>query len=247
MTIDLVIVSVIGIFALIGAASGAAKQVANLAGLALAYVAARPAGNLLGPMLAPEFKVPVAVGIVAATILVFIVVLIASRVFLTMLLQRILAGRDPDSRTLDRALGFMLGGVKVALIAWILICALTFVEENVTFAGRKLGVSPKSSHAFALAREYNIFELTQFAPVKDLVRVAHAASDPKSAEKLKDDPAYQKLRKDPRFKEALNQARLRSALQSGDYQALLKSNVVMQLIQDPEAAAHLRTAAQTVE
>jgi len=247
MTIDLALLSLVLVFALIGAATGAARQVANLAAAVIAWLSARPLGSMLGPHLAPSLNASKGIGIVAATVLAFILVAVLVRWILTAVLRRILAGRDPESRGLDRTLGFLFAGTKVAAVAWVMLCALTFVEDNVAIAGRKLGVSPKDSVAFKAARTWNLFELTEFSPVRDLVRVAQASVDPKRAAALKDDPAFQALRKDPRFRKALEDKGLRPALAKGDYATLVRSSAVMELVGDEQVKQRLRTIAAKVE
>lgn len=244
MVIDVTILCLVIFFALVGAISGAAKQIAHMVGMALAYFASKKLGTVLGPKLAGSFSDSQLAGVLVATVLVFIVVLIAVRYALGALLQRVMAGRDPNNRGPDRMIGFALGGVKVALICYVVISALTFVEQHVVVAGKRLGISPKDSKAFALARSYNLFEMTQFAPLKDFVRVAQASTDPERAQKLQGDPAYKALRQDPRFQRALKEDSLRKALEQGDTQALLRSNLILQLIQDPEFAARVGAAAR---
>ena len=244
MNLDLVLLALVLLFALLGALAGAAKQVANLVALVAAYACARPLGTLLGPPVAGAVHVPLIVAVVGSTLAVFLVVMVVGRLLLTGLLRRVLAGRDPNSRGLDRTLGFLLGGLKVTAIAYVVLCTLTFVEQNVTVAGKRLGLSPKDSTAFALARKYNLFEMTQFSSVQDLVRVAKSAQTPAGAARLKSDPAFLALKKDPRFQQALDETAMRKAIETGDYQALLRSNVILQLIQDPTASARLAQAAE---
>ncbi len=247
MTIDLFLLCVVLLAALLGAMTGAAKQIANVIALLIAYVAARPLGTWLGPMAAPELKAPTAIGIVAATFVAFIVVLVIARVAVAALVGRLFAGQNPNSRAVDRSLGFIFGGAKVGVLIWVILCALTFVEDNVTIAGRRIGVTPRTSEAFALARGYNLFELTQFSAVRDLIAVANASADPRKVEKLKNDAAWQRLKRDPRLKRVLSDKRLRDAYAQGDYRSLLRNNDVLQLIQDPELSDELRAAAASAK
>ncbi len=248
MTIDLVLLSLVLIFALVGAVSGASKQLANLIALVVAYAAAYPGGRFLGPLLAAEFKgMPQGLGIIAATVVVFIVTVVVCRVLFTAILKRILAGRDPESRSLDRALGFLFGGAKVAGVAFVLLCALAFVEDNVTVAGKKLGVTPKDSLSFKLAREYNLFELTHFSALKDFAEVARAASDPKKQRQLRQNESFQALAKDPRFQKALQDRATKSSLQGGDHLHLLRQDGVLELLQDAQTQQRLRAAAMALD
>ncbi len=248
MTLDLILLSLVLLFALIGAVSGASKQIANLVALVVAYVAAYPGGRFLGPLLAGEFRnMPQGLGLIAATVLVFIVTLVVCRVIFTAVLKRILAGRDPESRSLDRALGFVLGATKVAAIAFVLLCALAFVEDNVTVAGKKLGVTPKGSVSFELARRYNLFELTHFSSLRDFAAVARAASDPKRQRQLRQNESFQALSKDPRFQKAVQDRAAKSSIQSGDHRMLLRHDAVLELLQDAQAQQQLRAAALALE
>jgi membrane protein required for colicin V production len=247
VVIDVIILCLVVFFAMVGAITGAAKQIAHMMGMAVAYFVSRKLGTVLGPRLADSLGDSQLFGALVATVLVFIFVLVVVRYALGALLQRVMTGRDPNNRGPDRMIGFALGGAKVALICYVLVSALTFVEQHVVVAGQKLGVSPKDSRAFAFARKNNLFEMTQFAPLKDFVRVAQASTDPEKAAKLQNDPAYKALRQDPRFQRALKEGNLRRALEQGDTQALLRSNLVLQLIQDPEFAARLGAAARASE
>lgn len=248
MTIDLIILGLVLLFAVVGALTGGAKQIANLVALAVAWFVSRKLGPLVGPKMAEALGgVPLMVGVVAGSMLVFIGLLVVVRYALTTLLQRVFRGKDSQNRSLDSALGFLLGGVKVAAIAYIALSALTFVEQHVVVMGKRLGVSPKDSVAFGVARRFNLFEMTQFAGVKDLVEVAQAATDPKQAPKLANNPAYKSLKQDPRFQKTLSDKQLLKAMERGDTQAVLRSDLVLQLLQDPEFVARLGAAARASE
>jgi membrane protein required for colicin V production len=247
VVIDVIILCVVVFFALLGAYTGAAKQIANLVGMAAAYFVCKRLGPVVGPKLAAAAGTADLIGVLLGTVLIFIAVLTLVRFILGTLLNRLMRGKDPSNRGPDRVIGLALGGAKVAIICYLLLSALTFVEKHVVVAGNRLGISPEDSKAFALARRYNLFEVTQFAPIKDFVRVAQASTDPDRAAKLQNDPAYKALRQDPRFQQALKDDKLRRALEQGDTQALLRSNLILQLIQDPDFAARLGAASRASE
>ena len=234
-------------FAVIGAFTGAARQVAQLLAMGVAYFCSKPIGGFLGPKASAVFHLPLVLGVVGATFLVFVVVVMAVRAVLTSVLRRVISGGNPAQRGLDRLLGFLLGGAKVALFAYVGLCALAFVEQNVSLAGRQLGLGPKGSTAFALAKRYNVFELTAFSQAQDLGRIAKARADPHRLPRLRTDPAYRALLKDARFQRALDDPALRRALETGDYQALLRSDSVLELLQDPSASARLSAAAEAAD
>jgi membrane protein required for colicin V production len=247
VAIDLTIACVVLFFALLGAYTGAAKQIAHLVGLVAAYFVSRRLGSVVGPRLAEALGTPLLIGVVLGSMLLFIFTLVVVRYALGALLQRVMRGRDPNNRGLDRAIGFVIGGGKVAFIAYVLLSALSFVEQHVVVAGKRLNTSPRDSRAFGFVREHNLFEMTQFAPLKDFVRVVQASTDPDKAAQLQNDPAYKALRQDPRFQRALKDDSLRRALEEGDSRALLRSNLILQLIQDPDFAARVGAASRASE
>jgi membrane protein required for colicin V production len=232
------------VFAVVGAFEGAARQLAQLVALGFGYLCARPLGKALGPTVAQSFQVPIIFGVMVVMVLVFIGVMISVRLLLTPFLRRLLSGGNPQSRTLDRALGFVLGGLKVGLIAYFLVSALSFAEDNIALAGHRLGLSPRDSISFALARQYNLFETFQYRPVRDLVEIAQALNDPTKAAKLRKDPSFRALKQDPRFERTLGDVAMRKAIQTGDHAALLRRDEVIKLLQTPNVAARLRAAAE---
>ena len=248
MVIDLTILGLVLIFAIIGAVTGASRQVANMVGLAVGYFTSSRLGSIVGPRLADSVGAPLFVGIILGSVLVFVCVWLAVRYALGALLLRVLGtGKHSEDRSLDRFLGLILGGAKMALIAWVALSAVTFFEQHVVVAGRRVGVSTKESLTVGLARRFNLFEMTQFSQVGNLVRVAKASGDPEAAGRLQDDLAYKALRKDPRFQRLLQNEQLKQALARGDTAALLRNDWVLQFIQDPDVAARLRAVIRASE
>lgn len=248
MVLDLIILGLVLFFALIGAITGASRQVANMVGLAVGYFASSRLGPLVGPKLAAALGTPLFLGIILGSVLVFVCVWLAARYALGALLLRLLGtGKHSEDRGIDRFLGFILGGAKMGIIAWVALSALTFFEQHVVVAGRRVGLATKESLSLGVARRYNLFEMTQFSHVGNLVRVARASTDPEKASRLQDDPAYKALRKDPRFQRLLKDEKLKAALARGDTAALLRNDLVLQLIQDPDVAARLGAAVRASE
>eukprot|EP01041_Mallomonas_annulata_P035059 gene35059-57944_t len=70
------------------------------------------------------------VGVVAATIVSFVLIYLVVRLVLTAIIKRLISGKDPANRSADRFLGFGLAGAKAALMVWIGASAATFVENN---------------------------------------------------------------------------------------------------------------------
>ncbi|ADO71290.1 CvpA family protein [Stigmatella aurantiaca] len=247
MIIDLIILGLALFFAVVGAITGAARQVAHLVGLVAAYFVSKRLGPVLAPKLAEALGTPQLAGLLVGSLLIFILVLVVVRYALGALLQRMMSGQDPENRGPDRFIGFLIGGGKVAIIAYVLLSGLTFVEQHVVVAGQRMGLSAKDSKALSFAREHNLFEITQFAALKDFVQVAQLSTDPQRASRLQNDPAYKALRQDPRFQKALKDESLRRSLEQGDHRALLNNNLILQLIQDPDIAARLGAVSRAAD
>ncbi len=244
LVIDLLILSLVLVFAAVGAFQGAVRQLAQLAAIAAGYFCSRPLGRAFGPSLAQSTHVPILFGELAATILVFIAVTVAVRLLLTGVIRSLTRWRNPGR--LDRGLGFLLGGLKIILIAYVVTSALSFVEDNVSWGGRRLGLSPADSVAFAVVRRYNLFELFQYRPVQDLVRIAQSLNDPVKAARLRQDAAFKALAEDPLFGRTLANDSTQRALEAGDTRALLRSDDVLKLLQTPAMEARLKAASDAL-
>jgi uncharacterized membrane protein required for colicin V production len=239
VTLDLVVLGIVLFAALFGAWKGFSRQIATAVGAVAAFFVASPLGTLGGPGVAKHIGCGLTSGVVIATVGAFLLVYLVVQVVTTMVLRRVLAGKDPNNTTTDRVLGFALGGGKLLAMTFVVLSGATFLESNITFAGKKVVFTPKDSVFVKLARDYNAFEHWQFSGVKDLVKVAKLVGNPQNAERLKDDPDLVSLTRDPRFKKALNADGMRRALESGDVHQLLGSGSVIELIQDPEMSRRL--------
>jgi len=184
---------------------------------------------------------------VLATGLAFLVIAVGVRLVLTVFLRRVLAGNDPKNRSVDRALGFVLGGAKVAALAYVLLCVAAFVEDNVVVAGHRLRLAPKDSFLLKGARAWNLLESRQFSGAQELAKVVKAASDPKARASLGQDADLEALAKDPRFQRLLSAKGVQRAAKAGDVTSLLQNDAVLELISDPKVRERLLRLAPQVE
>jgi membrane protein required for colicin V production len=242
MVIDFILLGLALLFGFLGSFSGASRQLAQMAALVAATVLAKPVGALLGPHLSREAGGPAVLGVVAGCLIAFLVIFSVVRLVLTRVLKRMLAGEKEERAGTDRGLGFCLGAFKVLAIAYVVLSALTFAEERVSVAGRRVGLSPKDSAAFEVARVYNLFSYTQFGSAKDLVELARATRSPERAKRLQNTADYKALQKDARFRRALADPHVAKALQTGDWKAALHSDTVLQLVADPAATRRMQGA-----
>ena len=158
MTVDLALLILVLVFAVRGAITGAARQIAAVLGLIIASVAAAPGARLVAPWIARNLDLSSSVATVAATLGVFVAVLVVARLVLIAGLERMFGGDRGERSGVDRALGFVLGGAVIAGFAWVLLSALTFVEDNVRIGGRRFTVAAGGSKAVELTRRYNLFD-----------------------------------------------------------------------------------------
>jgi membrane protein required for colicin V production len=239
VTLDLVVAVAVLVFALLGAMSGFARQVAQAVAGVAAFFAAGPAGRFLGLPVSQKLNASLTTGVVVASVLAFIVIYFSVRLVLAALIRRLIEGRDQPSFGADRLLGALLGGGKAAGMAYLGLCAATFLENNLVVAGKKYSLTPKDSVLVPLVRKYNLLEYQQFSGTSDLAKALKVARNPKTSSRLQGDPDFTAVMKDPRFKNLLNQKALLQALESGDLHGLLSSNQVVELIQDPRMLHHL--------
>lgn len=239
MTVDLVVLALVALGAVFGARAGASRQLAAWGALILAALAAGPGGALLGRTFAQVFHTSETLGGVAASFATFVVVAVVVRVIGTRMLQGVLGGTDPAERGTDRALGALLGGAKLLAVAWVAISALVFVEENVQVAGKGLGLSPKDSTAFAIARHWNLFSAPFFSRAADLAAAQKVFRSPELFQKVAGSPAVAALEKNAHFRAVFADPEVKEALDRGDTMSLLRSASVHRLLQDPEALVQL--------
>src|SRR5256885_17028201 len=142
MNVDLFLIALVALFAILGAFSGAAKQISRLFAAMAAAILARLCGPMAGPWVARQLQTSQTVGIVIATLVIMLVGFLLIRYAVHELVLRILAGKEMKDRGLDRALGFVLGGLRVGAIAWFVLFAIAFLEDNVSIAGQRIAIAP---------------------------------------------------------------------------------------------------------
>jgi membrane protein required for colicin V production len=247
VTLDIVILSLASVFALWGFFAGAARQIATLLAGSLAWVAAGPLGQFYGPVFTKRLATSASIGVVLATLAAFMVVLVVVQIIATMLIRRVFAGHNAHSRTVDRLLGFVLGGAKVLAVVYVALCAMSFLETNVSIMGKKLAFTPKDSQLMALVRQYNLLEKSQFSGAHELVRVAQLLREPKAQQRLKESPDFVALSNDPRFTRAMKSPAMQKAIETGDIMGLIGSNELVELIQDPTSARRLERIGELLQ
>lgn len=247
MIVDLVVLALVIVGAVFGARAGASRQLASWASLVVAALLARPGGILFGGAFARFFNTSPNLGAVAASFATFIVLAVVLRLVAVQVFERVFWGHDPAERGTDRALGALLGGGKVAAVAWVALSALAFVEDNVQLAGKGLGISPKDSSTFAIAHKWNLFSAPFFSKVADLAAAKKVFGSAELFHQMSSNPSVSELEKNPSFRAVITDPEVKEALDRGDMVALLRTRSVNKLLQDPEALVHLAKLRQAVD
>ena len=191
MTLDLVVLAVLAVAALLGAASGALRQAVSLVAAVAGWLAARHLSAPVGHGL--EAHLPRAVARPAAGALLFL-----GGYALASLVGHLALRAGGLARAVrgpaDRGAGALLGGAKGGLAVWVLLSALALV-------GRPVGpFDPAQSDCAALAAAHNLLARIDPAGVRTLRRIVAAARDPRTAERVARDPDARRLLQDPRVR-----------------------------------------------
>lgn len=192
MTLDLVVLGLLLVASLLGAASGALRQVLQLGGVLAGWMAAR---HLSAPVARGlEKALPEVLARPAAAALLFagtfaLATLAGGMVLRARGLSRAVHGPA------DRALGALLGGTKGALAAWVLLSALALAGGPV--GPGRLRVDPRGSEFAGLAGEHNLLVRVDPVAARKLERLAAVLRDPG---RVAGDEEARRLLADPRIR-----------------------------------------------
>ncbi|HEX9307190.1 MAG TPA: CvpA family protein [Anaeromyxobacter sp.] len=220
MSLDLAVLAVLAVAALLGASSGALRQLVSLAAALVGVVAARVFGHDVGEGIARSVT-PAARGV--APLLLFLgAFALASLVGLALLRWTGLARavRGP----LDRAAGALLGGAKAAVAAWALLSALALAGD---LAPDAVTSRAKGSDFAALARAHNLVARLDANAARRLERALEAARRARAAGALASDPDSARLLDrvgalEPAPGGAIDPARAAKALEDPEVRALVE-------------------------
>ncbi len=160
MTLDLAVLALLAVASLLGAASGALRQLVQLAAVVLGWLAARQLGahvaaglaKSVGPLLGRAFApLLLFLGVFAAGSLAGAIVLRATGLYR--------AVRTP----VDRGIGALLGGAKGAIAAWVLLSALALAGGS---APGWIARPARGSDLAALAARHNLFARLDPGPAR---------------------------------------------------------------------------------
>jgi membrane protein required for colicin V production len=175
LALDLAVLAVLALAALLGAASGALRQVVQLAAVGVGWLAARQLGAPVAEGLARSVSPLVARA--AASALLFAGVMALVSLLGAFVLRATGVARAVRSPA-DRGLGALLGGVKGGLVVWVLLSALAIAG---TAAPRGLALDPGYSQFASLARRHNLLERIAPAQLERIERLRSRDRGPRGA------------------------------------------------------------------
>ncbi len=194
MTLDLLVLVVLALAALSGAATGALRQCVGLGAAVLGWLAAR---HLAAPVAEGLSRwLPGLVARAAAPVLLF------AGIFALATLAGALALRATGISAVvrgpaDRGVGAVLGGAKGALVAWVLLSALALAAGD---APRVFGLDLRGSDFAALSARHDLLHRLDPARARSLQRVLRAARAAERAGRAAPDPEARRLLQDPRVR-----------------------------------------------
>jgi membrane protein required for colicin V production len=221
VTIDLIVLGCLVLFAVLGAVTGALRQILNMVAALSGWLVARALGPYVADGLARSL--PKAMARPAASALLFVGTFIAVGIVGRLILRAAAGKGGPVRSPVDRGLGALIGAGQAGLGGWVLLSALVLFDARVGF------LDPRGSDFAALARDHNLLERLDPPAVRVMRRLIKAMKDPVSAANLHSDAEAQQLLDDPR---------VQSLLGSGGEKGTFPPEA-MKLLQDPELSGKL--------
>ncbi len=194
MTLDLAIVAFLALASVIGAMTGALRQLVQLGAVLLAWIVARHLGADVARGIART--IPALVARAAGPALVFLGTFAAASLLGALLLRA--SGAWRAVRTpVDRAGGALLGAAKGALAVWVLLSAIALAGR---WTPAPLARWARGSDLAVLAARHNLLVRADPAATRALERALETARRSKRAGALGRDPDSRRLLADPRVR-----------------------------------------------
>jgi membrane protein required for colicin V production len=236
VTLDLAVAGIVVLLAVLGAVSGALRQLLRLGAAVVAYLVAR----LLGPPVAAGLiqSLPAPAARATAGLVLFFAAFVVAMLAGNLLLHSRKDGPRPGPA--DRALGALLGAAKASLVLWVVLSALAIVDRPVGPSWFRL--DPSHSDFAALARRHNVLERWEGSTGSALRGLLRVAKDPERAARLLADADGRKLLEDPRVQMLVEEAR-----GGKDPVSLSGSPAALRLLSDPAFLERLDRAQRRLD
>lgn len=237
--LDLIFWGLVFVFAILGFFSGFWMQLMRLGALVGAWLLGGWVGKAFGPALGRGLGVPSLLGKALGAMLAFLVLYaVLSGIGWSLLRRRErrrakVEGRRPKALW-ERLAGAGLGGAKVFLVLYLVLCALAIAEQPLSQALGSRGRMLEQSAMAGLAREHNLLAGVHLPVVGNARAIGKLATDPEFAKRALDDPKVQKLLDHPKIKALAEDRALVSAARRNDLAAVLANPRLNQVLEDPE-------------
>jgi len=230
MSLDVVIILILGVWALLGFATGAMKQIAHIASLVLAFVLARPGGRLIAALLIERRGQSPSIAMVLGTLLAGVVIYSLVKIFFW-IVNSYIGGEERKTSVGSRLLGAVLSSAKATVVVWLLVCllmetSLLNVPQSVTVTGWLNGISQRlgsSDIATWMDQTYNPVRKLRIGSTLD--KLKRISEDPQAVGKLarnEDVKAFlQKLR--TQMLERIKDKKTRAGVERDDPAAIIRA------------------------
>jgi membrane protein required for colicin V production len=213
MLLDIVLGIAIVFSFLIGALRGAARQIAQLVAIAVAYVGAHPLGMIVQQNLPRSLHLFVVPESELATLIAFLALWLALTACFGVLLRWRFAGDDLRRWRWDRFAGAGLSGLRMGASLYLALCVVGLMQREL----RIRSVWLDRSTFYSVASRHNVFTASGQL-VASLQKSPHASLLPK----LQEAQALELIRASPEFKEILSRPQLKEVLNKGDPKEIIK-------------------------
>lgn len=124
MNLDTVILVILGLSAFIGALTGLLAQVSGAASLLVAYLFARPVGNVIAQVLTGRYNQPASAAAVTGAVLAGMGLFAAAKIIFW-IANRFLGREGNPLKASNRVLGAVVGTAKAVVVIWLVACLLS--------------------------------------------------------------------------------------------------------------------------
>ena len=231
MTLDVAVLLLVLLAALVGAMSGALRQVLRLAGVVAGWAAAR----WLAPRVLQQLHDHSTTTRLLVTGGAFLVGWMVAAVLTRAILQAV-EGEEERTGWFDRLLGALLGAVKGALVAWVLLSLLALLGGR--FALGSFVVDGRGSWAAAVAARHDLLSLASPRAGRSARLLVELWRDPVKRDELLRDPGVSRLLEKTGLKEQLDRS-VGGAGRSADEAATAARKRAEELLSEPELRALL--------
>ena len=234
MTVDVIIYVILGLWALIGFASGFLKQISHAVSLVVAVVLARPVGEGIAEVLVQRQgglpSAAVVIGTLAAGVGIYIIAKV-----LFWIVNSFLGSSGAKKSLASRLSGAAISAGKAGVGIWLLVCLLLKSSGmNITLPWDLTTRLEESSVATWMARTYNPLEELRIDSTMGKLR--QVSEDPQALRELSSDPKVAEFLGKLKTKMAASakDEKVRQAARSGDAAAMVKSARMRDLLGDSD-------------